>query len=209
MQTRSVWGQLSPFLFLHRKGVEGREMGSRHPAPSLNDWGISQISVPRFLSGEVDHSAPECNFSIWLGLKQCRISLLNFFTIVFFLWWNYPPGGRQGFGIAHSAFRQAVRYGAGRSDSKARPLRHQGETARHNLEAAGHWGNELTPCDPPLQGFSGLEKDNANVYSKLFPGKKYKNKILPKKSHPHLFLVYRVYSFRWQISSQDRKMYLP
>lgn len=92
MQTQSVWGQLSPFLFLHRKGVEGREMGSRHPAPSLNDWGISQISVLRFLSGEVDHLAPECNFSIWLGLKQCRISLLNFFTIVFFLWWNYPPG---------------------------------------------------------------------------------------------------------------------
>lgn len=85
MQTQSVWGQLSPFLVLHRKGVEGREMGLRHPAPSLNDWGISQISVPRFLSGEVDHLAPECNFSIWLGLKQCRISLLNFLQLYFFV----------------------------------------------------------------------------------------------------------------------------
>ena len=59
-------------------------MDSRHPAPSLNDWGMSQISVPRFLSSEVDHLAPECNFSIWLELKKCRISLLNFLQLYFF-----------------------------------------------------------------------------------------------------------------------------
>lgn len=116
---------------------------------------------------------------------------LEFFTIIF-LWLNYPPGGRQGFGITHSAFHQAVRYGAGRSDSKAWSLRHQGETARPNLEAAGHWGNELMPCDPLLQGFSGLEKDNVNVYSKLFPGKKYKNKILPK-SHNLIWFCFTLF----------------
>lgn len=113
------------------------------------------------------------------GWRNAELASWIFHNYIF-LRLNYPPGGRQGFGITHSAFHQAVRYRAGRSDSKARSLRHQGETARHNLEAAGHWGNELTPCDPLLRGFSGLETDNMNVYSKLFPGKKYKNKILPK-----------------------------
>lgn len=56
----------------------------------------------------------------------------------------------------------------------------QEKDTQHNLDAAGHWGNELTPCDTLLQGFSSLEKESTNVYSKLFPGKKYKNKILPK-----------------------------
>lgn len=61
-----------------------------------------------------------------------------------------------------------MRSRAGRSDSKAQPLRHQGEMAGRRLGAAERWSNELTPCDPPLQGLSSLEKDNTNVYSKFF-----------------------------------------
>lgn len=74
-------------------------MCSRHPTPALNDWGLSQTSVPRFLSSEADHLASEYNFSIWLRLKKCSISLLNFSQLYFFMielssWrkiglWNY------------------------------------------------------------------------------------------------------------------------
>lgn len=65
------------FSFVCRKGIEGQEVGSRQPTTSLNDWETLQISVPRFLSGEIVHLAPECSFSIWLGRMKCRISLLN------------------------------------------------------------------------------------------------------------------------------------
>lgn len=64
--------------------LEGQEMAMRHRTLSLNEEEMPQISVPGFLSSEVDCLAPESNFSIWLRLKKCRISLLHFSQLHFY-----------------------------------------------------------------------------------------------------------------------------
>lgn len=127
---------------------------------------MPQIFVPGFLSSEVDCLAPESNFSIWLRLKKCRISLLHFYNYIFMMKlssWRKTELWKCTFSISPGCEVQ------GRALWQQSPASlAPGRDGSAQAGSADHWSNELRPCDPLLQGLSSLEKDNTNVYSKFF-----------------------------------------